>query len=166
MTHLGPVEEWRPCTLAIQYSPETDVVQIEGMKFSADLFRGLGMRGLDVGTTVKIVSRDDGVLVLETVSAKPAGEEIGQYPLFENAFDQARVDFQHEMLEKAARAEELREKRAKDMFWENVRIEARAQIEGEKFRAAVDAELARLRGRTTWQRIAEALSFSKKRKSP
>jgi hypothetical protein len=51
--------------LKIDYDFETDVVTIEGIRYAGGLFRGLGIGGLEPGTALRIVNRDDGVLTVE-----------------------------------------------------------------------------------------------------
>jgi len=47
------------------YDPLTDVIVIEGTKYSGDLFRELGINGMQTGTLFRIDRRDeDGVFFL------------------------------------------------------------------------------------------------------
>ena len=59
----------------LSYDEGTEIVEIFGVKYTIDLFRTLvgGMGIGPVGTTFKIVARQDGALTLETVA--PTNEE-------------------------------------------------------------------------------------------
>jgi len=54
--------------MRIEYDPETDILTIEGVKYSGELFRRLG--GIGPGQpdeVMRVMSRNDGVLVLQVV---------------------------------------------------------------------------------------------------
>lgn len=52
-------------TLSVSFDPWSDVLTVEGIRYAGELFRALAV--LPVGTTVRIVDRQGGVLTLETV---------------------------------------------------------------------------------------------------
>ena len=56
--------------LSAAISVDGDVVTIYGIKYSGDLFRGLGLE-TPVGKAFRIVKREDGVVTIETVDAAP-----------------------------------------------------------------------------------------------
>lgn len=60
----------RGLKLNFSYDEVTDVIEIEGVKYCGEYFRNLGV--LPLGTNVRIVSREDGVL---TVCAVPDKRE-------------------------------------------------------------------------------------------
>jgi hypothetical protein len=51
--------------LAYTYDRETDVMTIEGIRYSGALLRELGV--LPVGKLIRVVAREDGVLTLRVV---------------------------------------------------------------------------------------------------
>jgi hypothetical protein len=51
--------------LQFSYDQAKDVITIEGIKYAGDLFRGLGF-GLQHGQLFRVVSRDAGVLTLQS----------------------------------------------------------------------------------------------------
>ena len=53
--------------LRYEYDEATDVMIIEGVRYSGALLRGWGRDGFPVGMCIRIKSRDDGVLTVETI---------------------------------------------------------------------------------------------------
>ena len=51
-----------------RYDPQQDVFTIYGMKYSGSLFRSFSHGGVRIGAWIRIVSRNDGKLILGTVS--------------------------------------------------------------------------------------------------
>lgn len=62
--------------LDVAYDTDHDVLTIEGINYSGEFFRQLGVHGLAVGRTVRILSRDDGLVTLQTVE-----EDLPSEPL-------------------------------------------------------------------------------------
>ena len=54
--------------LRFSYNPETDVMEIEGMRYTGSLFRSFAAGGLALETPMKIVKRDNGVITLQTIA--------------------------------------------------------------------------------------------------
>lgn len=55
-------------SLSFSYDAPNDLLIIEGVKYSGELFRSLGIHGMAVGRTFRIKERsNDGVLVIENV---------------------------------------------------------------------------------------------------
>lgn len=54
-----------PTQLVHRYSQANDVLEVEGVRYAGELFRGLGV--LPLNTFVKLVAREDGVLTLQTI---------------------------------------------------------------------------------------------------
>lgn len=57
--------------LSVEYDPLADVLTIEGVKYSAMIFRELGF--LELGRWYKIVARNDGTL---TITVAPPGARV------------------------------------------------------------------------------------------
>ena len=53
--------------LQFEYDETKDLLIIEGMKYSGDLFRALSESGLAVGEYLRIIERKDGVVTFETI---------------------------------------------------------------------------------------------------
>lgn len=54
--------------LQMIYDAQNDVVTIQGVKYSGDFFRDLGVGGVAVGTILRVASRrDDGTIELVKV---------------------------------------------------------------------------------------------------
>jgi len=53
--------------LNYSYDPGTDVMTIEGIRYSGDVFRGLGFKqAIPIGSRIFIEDRHDGVVVLRS----------------------------------------------------------------------------------------------------
>lgn len=65
------LERVNHASLRYSYDPYTDVLTVEGHKYSGALFRGFAY--LAVGTTVRIINREDGLVTLETVRTENTG---------------------------------------------------------------------------------------------
>jgi hypothetical protein len=57
----------------LSYDKEQDVLTVYGMHYAPSLFKEWSITGAKLGTTVRIVSRDDGVVTLQSVD--PWGDE-------------------------------------------------------------------------------------------
>jgi len=53
--------------LEFSYNPDLDILTIEGMRYSGDLFRAFADDGLRFNTPFKIIKRDNAVVTLELV---------------------------------------------------------------------------------------------------
>lgn len=56
----------RGAELPFEYDPVTDVLTIDGTKYSAEIFRafGTGLKAFEIGARVELVQREDGSLTL------------------------------------------------------------------------------------------------------
>lgn len=52
-----------------RYDPQLDVIEIEGTKYSGEMFRGFGINAM-VGQTLRIDRRDDGVITVTRLPFK------------------------------------------------------------------------------------------------
>lgn len=52
--------------LTIEQDDQRDVVTINGVLYSREFFRSLGIGGLDEGRLLRIVKRDQGVLTVQS----------------------------------------------------------------------------------------------------
>jgi len=66
-------EIWCVGTLAYSYDRVADVMTIEGVKYSGELLRQLGV--IPVGSLIRVVGRQDGVLTLRVVIDKTKEDE-------------------------------------------------------------------------------------------
>lgn len=66
---LFPIEttKWLLNTTFAIYDFQTDTFTIDGIRYSASFFRGLGKYGLKEGTKVEIVKREDGSITLKEI---------------------------------------------------------------------------------------------------
>ena len=55
-------------TLDFEYDGRIDLVTIEGIKYSGELFRAFAVGGLAVGEHLKIIEREDGVITLQRIT--------------------------------------------------------------------------------------------------
>lgn len=60
--------------LKIENDEAADIVTIEGMKYSGDLFRSFALGGIAVGVTFSIMNRDEGKLTIQSHSRSPRQE--------------------------------------------------------------------------------------------
>lgn len=51
--------------LDFSYDEERDVFMIEGVKWSGELLRAVGVNGVPVGSIIKIDKRDDGIVTFD-----------------------------------------------------------------------------------------------------
>lgn len=49
------------------YDPNTDSIVIEGIRYSGDLFRDLGIHGVAAGSLLRVLRRKDGLVYLQVV---------------------------------------------------------------------------------------------------
>jgi len=64
-----------PKELRIAILPDQQCIEAEGIKYSYDLFRGLGMSGFPEGIFFKIVKREDGMLTVTKYDFEEAASE-------------------------------------------------------------------------------------------
>ena len=61
-------------SLQFSYDEARDVLTIEGIRYSGELFRGIGLE-TPVGAWIQIVKREDGVVTLRMRTADHASED-------------------------------------------------------------------------------------------
>ncbi len=75
-----------PPALSYAYDPATDVMEIEGMRYTGSLFRHFAKGGLALDVPMKIVKREEGVITLQAIAAEekvaavlaPVKEELAE----------------------------------------------------------------------------------------
>ena len=55
-------------TLDFEYDELRDIMTIEGMKYSGELFKAFAEGGLPVGEHLKIIKREDGVVTFQRIT--------------------------------------------------------------------------------------------------
>lgn len=62
--------------LKFSYDEQADVLMIEGMRYSGQLFRAFAEGGLELGSVFQVESRDGGVLCIKRLDQPQIGRSV------------------------------------------------------------------------------------------
>lgn len=55
--------------LDFHYDEQRDILTVEGINYSGEMFREFGIHGLELGTAFQLIERHDGAIILERLGS-------------------------------------------------------------------------------------------------